>query len=126
MQTTLTTSLQTFWVLPAAFLTQPVSLAVFIFLISLCHFVIYFIPPPKDSSAAARTSLYEPSPNELPESRVDLARGIVNLVNESQKGLEMDFSLSSDKDVELELECGLLDRIQTLMEHREALINTAV
>lgn len=65
----------------------------------------------------------------MAESRYDLAKGLVALVDESQKGLEIDFGLQATTTGRIpddELHCGLLDRIQNLVEHRETLVNTAV
>ena len=64
-----------------------------------------------------------------PDNRVTLAKGIVSLVEESQRALEVNFDpqlQAQSQSDEVELHSGLLDKIQLLVSQRETLVNTAV
>jgi hypothetical protein len=67
--------------------------------------------------------------NQSQDSRLSLAKGIVSLVNDSQRALEVNFHPQNQTPGvgdDVELQSGLLDKIQQLVEQRETVVNTAV
>jgi len=83
---------------------------------------LFFKKKKKKKDATSGNSNGKQQANES-ASRISLAKGIVGLITESQRALEIDkkFSLNNE-----DTESGLLERIQTVVELRGTLINTAV